>query len=87
MDYDLDDLVKQKNYELTIPRIRYIIREILKGVEYLHKNTVIHRDLKAKNILVNKNGQIKVADFGLAKNIRTRRLMTIKVVTLWYRAP
>jgi serine/threonine protein kinase len=44
-------------------------------------------DYLAKNILVNKEGRIKIADFGLAKMIRNRLYLTIKVVTLWYRAP
>lgn len=47
MDYDLDSLVKERNYSLDVPRIRYVMREILKGVEYLHKNYVIHRDIKS----------------------------------------
>jgi serine/threonine protein kinase len=47
MDYDLDDLIREKTYDLNISRIRLIMSEILKGVEYLHRNYVVHRDIKS----------------------------------------
>ena len=61
---------------------------LLKGVEYLHRNEILHRDLKISNILVSKQGDIRVADFGLARELGPEyKNYTKKVVTLWYRAP
>jgi serine/threonine protein kinase len=50
---------------------------------------VVHRDLKLSNVLLNKRGEVKLADFGLAKQTSEKgfRQMTPKLTTLWYRAP
>ena len=57
-----------KHYRKNIDErvIAYIIREILKGLEVLHKRRQLHRDLKSDNILINKSGEIKIGDFGYA---------------------
>ena len=47
--------------------VRAYIRQILKGLEYLHNNGIIHRDLKSENILLDSNGKLKVCDFGCSK--------------------
>ena len=63
MDYDLEKLIK--DHVLTIPQKKYIILQILNGLEYLHANYLIHRDLKPKNILVtNDVSAVKIADLG-----------------------
>jgi serine/threonine protein kinase len=74
--------------KLTQDHIKSWSKQLLSGVHYMHKNKVIHRDLKASNLLVNKQGQLKIADLGLARswNVDMKRLTT-RVITLWYRPP
>ena len=61
---------------------------MLKGIAFCHSNRVLHRDMKPQNLLVNKNGLLKIADFGLARAFGLPlRAYTHEVVTLWYKAP
>lgn len=61
--------------------------QLLRGVDFLHSNRIVHRDLKPHNILVASCGEIKLADFGLARIYEQTQTLTTVVVTLWYRAP
>ncbi|GAA6057603.1 hypothetical protein JCM3770_005407 [Rhodotorula araucariae] len=70
------DIVKKFTYQL------------IKGVYYLHSHRILHRDLKPQNLLINKEGNLKLADFGLARAFGIPlRTYTHEIVTLWYRAP
>jgi len=62
--------------------------QLLQGMLFCHQRRVLHRDLKPQNLLIDKNGAIKIADFGLARAFGIPvRVYTHEVVTLWYRAP
>ncbi|CAD1474514.1 unnamed protein product [Heterotrigona itama] len=67
--------------------LKQMSKEILRGVEFLHSHRIIHRDLKPQNLLVSREGRIKIADFGLAKTYDFEMRLTSVVVTQWYRAP
>ncbi|CAG7728557.1 unnamed protein product [Allacma fusca] len=72
--------------ELT-SKIKNILFQILCGVDFLHSQRIIHRDLKPQNLLISRSGQVKLADFGLAKIYDFTMRLTSVVVTLWYRSP
>lgn len=60
----------------------------LKGIAHCHENRVLHRDLKPQNLLINRRGELKLADFGLARAFGIPvNTFSNEVVTLWYRAP
>ncbi|NXV86835.1 CDK2 kinase, partial [Calonectris borealis] len=62
--------------------------QLLQGLAFCHAHRVLHRDLKPQNLLINADGAIKLADFGLARAFGVPvRTYTHEVVTLWYRAP
>ena len=67
---------------------RSYLWQLLQGISYCHSHRVLHRDLKPQNLLVNLNGLLKLADFGLARAFGIPiRSYTHEVVTLWYKAP
>lgn len=88
-DMDLRKYIHINGYTLQKVKIRNILKELVKGVDYLHKNRIIHRDLKPENILLSKAGdQIKIADFGLSRTIHNPlRPYSREILSLWYRAP
>lgn len=65
------------------------MKQLLAGLEHCHNNGVLHRDVKGSNLLIDNEGILKIADFGLAAfyNPELKQPMTSRVVTLWYRPP
>lgn len=88
LEFDLTGILETPEIRLTQDHIKSWSQQLLQGVHYMHTNKVIHRDLKASNILVNRKGELKIADWGLARswNSEMKRL-TNRVITLWYRPP
>lgn len=88
MDTDLEVIIKDNTIILTTANIKSYMIQTLQGLEYLHLNWILHRDLKPNNLLVNGSGVLKIGDFGLAKLYGSpNRINTHQVVTRWYRAP
>ena len=87
-EHDLKGLMETMTKPFTIPEVKCLMTQLLGGVSYLHDNWVLHRDLKTSNVLVNNKGELKICDFGLARQYSDPlRPYTHMVVTLWYRAP
>ncbi|XP_068935088.1 cyclin-dependent kinase 2 isoform X1 [Petaurus breviceps papuanus] len=73
---------------IPLPLIKSYLFQLLQGLAFCHSHRVLHRDLKPQNLLINAEGSIKLADFGLARAFGVPvRTYTHEVVTLWYRAP
>nr|QOY46752.1 cyclin-dependent kinase 4 [Ambystoma velasci] len=88
VDQDLKTyLDKAPSPGLPQDTIKDLMRQFLSGLDFLHSNCIVHRDLKPENILVTSSGQVKLADFGLARIYSCQMALTPVVVTLWYRAP
>ena len=74
--------------DLTDEHIQYFLYQLLRGTLYIHSANIIHRDLKPANLLLNKNCDLKICDFGLARGFEDEdQERTEYVVTRWYRAP
>ncbi len=89
MPSNLHTLIRSYNIPFTESMIKRYMLMMLDGVAYIHKCRVMHRDLKPANILIDANGILKLADFGLAKYVKEcdDRGHTHQVATRWYRAP
>jgi len=100
MDHDLAGLLENERVQLQPSQIKLYMKQLLEGTEYMHHNHIVHRDMKAANLLISNDGTLRIADFGLARafdpEIVTKagrwkdnreRKYTNCVVTRWYRPP
>ncbi|GAM22121.1 hypothetical protein SAMD00019534_052960 [Acytostelium subglobosum LB1] len=88
LDQDLKKYMDECGGEIAKPTIKSFLYQLLRGVAFCHEHRVLHRDLKPQNLLINRKGELKLADFGLARAFGIPvRTYSHEVVTLWYRAP
>eukprot|EP01119_Soliformovum_irregulare_P000618 TRINITY_DN1043_c0_g1_i1.p1 TRINITY_DN1043_c0_g1~~TRINITY_DN1043_c0_g1_i1.p1 ORF type:complete len:533 (+),score=113.24 TRINITY_DN1043_c0_g1_i1:905-2503(+) len=90
MDHDLAGLMLDEgsHWNPTPAQVKCYMKQLLEGLHYCHMNKVLHRDLKGSNLLINNKGQLKLADFGLARPYSDQLgSYTNRVITLWYRPP
>ncbi|EEB08275.1 cmgc/cdk/pitslre protein kinase Ppk23 [Schizosaccharomyces japonicus yFS275] len=88
MEHDLATLLKDMPEDFLQSEVKTLMLQLLAAVATLHHHWFVHRDLKPSNLLMNNTGEIKIADFGLARSLgEPKPQLTRLVVTLWYRAP
>lgn len=92
-EHDLAGLLSNVNVKFSMGEIKKVMQQLLNALFFIHSQKILHRDMKAANILITKNGVLKLADFGLARAISSNNKpghtnrYTNRVVTLWYRPP
>ncbi|EFP03138.1 hypothetical protein GCK72_001684 [Caenorhabditis remanei] len=93
-EHDLAGLLSNPKVRMSLVHIKTMMKHLITGLNKLHRSKILHRDMKAANVLISKEGVLKLADFGLARPFvqrenpnHPRPLYTNRVVTLWYRPP
>lgn len=87
LDRNLYQLTKERKKFIPEASIRKYIFQIIHGLAYVHRQGFFHRDLKPENLLIGDDDVVKLADFGLAREVRSLPPYTDYVSTRWYRAP
>ncbi|KAI5964803.1 BUR1 [Candida pseudojiufengensis] len=99
MSSDLVGILENPSITLKLEEIKCLMKQLLEGIQYIHDQNYLHRDIKAANLLVDQNGILKIADFGLARLYHGdcpklgmgpgggEKAYTALVVTRWYRPP
>ncbi|KAG9312915.1 kinase-like domain-containing protein [Chiua virens] len=88
LDSDLEIIIKDRTLVFLPADIKSWMAMTFRGLEFCHRNFVLHRDLKPNNLLIASDGQLKLADFGLARDFADPGYkMTCQVITRWYRPP
>jgi len=87
MDYDLWRLMTGPNVAFSMLQIKCIIKQMLEGLQQCHSVGIMHRDIKPSNLLINTEGTLKLADFGLTTSFLGTNYLSNNVVSLYYRPP
>ncbi|TKR63088.1 hypothetical protein L596_026965 [Steinernema carpocapsae] len=91
-DHDLAGLLSSK-VQINLAQRKTLLKHLFNGLFTIHRNKILHRDMKAANVLIGSDGYLKLADFGLARPLfkktpeNPEACYTNRVVTLWYRPP
>ncbi len=88
LEMDLKRFMDKEMNNLDAATVQHFLRDLLRGVQFCHARNVLHRDLKPQNLLISRDKDLKLADFGLGRafGIPVKKF-THEVVTLWYRSP
>lgn len=87
-EHDIQELLDCKKSPFSVSEVKCIMVQLLQGLQFLHSNFIVHRDLKLSNLFLTDDGILKIGDFGLARKYSIPlKAMSPEVVTLWYRAP
>ncbi|KAK3740326.1 hypothetical protein QZH41_013901, partial [Actinostola sp. cb2023] len=88
IDTDLNSYLEKYPRGVCPNNAKIFIFQLLRGLAYIHQQKILHRDIKPQNLLISEKGELKLADFGLAraKSVPSRTYSN-EVVTLWYRPP
>jgi len=89
MEHDLVGLAATPELKFTESQVKCLLQQTLSGLDHCHRKGILHRDMKGSNLLIDSNGVLKIADFGLATfyDPGSQQAMTSRVATLWYRPP
>jgi len=88
LDTDLELIIKDRSLVFLPADIKSWVAMTFRGLEFCHRNFILHRDLKPNNLLIASDGLLKIADFGLARDFADPGYkMTCQVITRWYRPP
>lgn len=88
VDHDLTGLMDTPSIRFTEEQVKTYAKQLLSGLWYCHDREVLHRDIKGSNLLIDNDGNLKIADFGLARTFNDNlKKYTNRVITLWYRSP
>ena len=87
-EHDMAVLMEHMQNDFTLPQIKNLTRQLLLAVDHMHRNRIMHRDIKIANLLYTNTGTLKLCDFGLARSFKKPFMpFTLNVCTLWYRGP
>ncbi|GAA5960624.1 hypothetical protein JCM3765_005880 [Sporobolomyces pararoseus] len=89
MDHDLTGILHHPTVSFSPAHLKSLMKQFLEGLSFIHRRGVLHRDLKGSNILLGRSGELKIADFGLARFFARGRNndYTNRVITQWYKPP
>lgn len=89
-EHDLAGLLNCNEVKFSLPEIKAVMQQLFNALFFIHGSRILHRDMKSSNIMITKNGVLKLGDFGLARAMskgQAQQRYTNRVVTLWYRPP